>query len=66
MKLRNKKTGEILDVSIRERGSIGEYSIIVYTILGEYKSFSELTEEWELRDEKISKLAQAWRENEKN
>ena len=63
MKLRNKKTGEVFDALIRERGCAGSYSIIVcdiksyehskstldatHFVLGEYSSLAELNEEWE-------------------
>ena len=63
MKLRNKKTGEVFDALIREKGGGDKYSIIVcdikaykqsksildatHFILDEYDSLSELNEEWE-------------------
>ena len=63
MKLRNKKTGEIVDALIREQGGNGAYSHIVCDIkayepnagikaknryvLGEYNSLTEINEEWE-------------------
>lgn len=63
MKLRNKKTGEVFDALIREKGGGGSYSLIVYDIkayeskrtlvdtthyiLDEYDSLAELNEEWE-------------------
>ena len=63
MKLRNKKTGEVFDALIREKGGGGEYSLIVcdikayeqskstldetHFILGEYYSLAELNAEWE-------------------
>ena len=63
MKLRNKKTGEVFDALIRERGGGDTYSIIVcdikaynqskstldatHSILDEYDSLAELNEEWE-------------------
>lgn len=63
MKLREKKTGEVFDALIREKGGGGTYSIIVcdikayeqskstldvtHFILGEYDSLAELNEEWE-------------------
>lgn len=63
MKLRNKKTGKVFDVIIREKGGGGSYSFIVCDmkayeqskimlnsasfILGEYNSLAELNEEWE-------------------
>lgn len=62
MKLKNKKTGEVFDALIRERGCAGSYSIIVcdiksyehskstlnatHFVLGEYNSLAELNEEW--------------------
>lgn len=62
MRLRNKKTGEVFDALIRERGCAGSYSIIVcdiksyehskstlnatHFVLGEYNSLAELNEEW--------------------
>ena len=63
MKLRNKKTGEVFDALIREKGSGGSYSLIVcdikayehskntldetHFILDDYDSLAELNEEWE-------------------
>lgn len=59
MKLRNKKTGEIFDTIIREKGGGDTYSIIVCNIkeyshppiyrciLGEYDSLAKLNEDWE-------------------
>lgn len=63
MKLRNKKTGEVFDALIREKGGGDTYSIIVcdikaynqskstldatHFILDEYDSLSKLNEEWE-------------------
>lgn len=63
MKLRNKKTGEVFDALIREKGGNGAYSHIVCDIkayepnagvkaekryvLGEYNSLTELNEDWE-------------------
>lgn len=60
MKLRNKKTGKVFDVIVREKSNgDGEYSIIVCdlralrrarsvsSILGEYDSLDKLCEEWE-------------------
>ena len=59
MKLHNKKTGEIFDAIIREKGGGDKYSIIVCNIkkygqppitrciLGEYDSLAELNEDWE-------------------
>lgn len=61
--LRNKKTGEVFDALIREKGGGGSYSLIVcdikayeqskstlnetHFILDEYDSLAELNEEWE-------------------
>ena len=63
MKLRNKKTGEVFDALIREKGGGGLYSLIVcdikayeqskstldatHFILDEYDSLAELNEDWE-------------------
>lgn len=63
MKLRNKKTGEVFDALIREKGGGGSYSLIVcdikayeqskstpegtHFILDEYDSLAELNSEWE-------------------
>ena len=63
MKLRNKKTGEVFDALIRERGGGGSYSLIVcdikayeqskstldetHFVLDEYESLAGLNEEWE-------------------
>ena len=60
MKLRNKKTGKVFDVIVREKSNgDGEYSTIVCNlrspgsarsvspILGEYDSLAKLNEEWE-------------------
>lgn len=60
MKLRNKKTGKVFDVIVREKSNgDGEYSIIVCdlralrsarsvsSILGEYDSLAKLYEDWE-------------------
>ena len=63
MKLRNKKTGEVFDALIREKGGGGSYSLIVcdikayeqgkstldatHFVLDEYDSLAELNEEWE-------------------
>lgn len=63
MKLRNKKTGEIFDALIREKGGGGSYSLIVcdikayetskstldetHFILDEYETLAELNEDWE-------------------
>ena len=63
MRLRNKKTGEVFDALIRERGGAGSYSLIVcdiksyeqskstlnatHFVLGEYENLAELNDEWE-------------------
>lgn len=63
MKLRNKKTGEVFDAIIREKGGGGSYSFIVcdikayeqskctpdstHYVLDEYETLAELNEEWE-------------------
>ena len=63
MKLRNKKTGEIFDALIREKGGCGSYSLIVcdikayeqskstpdatHFVLDEYDTLAELNEDWE-------------------
>ena len=63
MKLRNKNTGEVFDVLIREKGGAGSYSLIVcdiksyeqskntldgtHFVLDEYETLAELNEEWE-------------------
>lgn len=60
MKLRNKKTGEVFDALIREKGGLGLYKHMVFDIkaykhdgcikagaLGEFNSLAELNEEWE-------------------
>ena len=63
MKLRNKKTGEVFDALIREKGGGGSYSLIVcdvkayehskstldatHFVLDEYDSLAKLNEEWE-------------------
>ena len=63
MKLRNKKTGEVFDALIREKGGGGEYSLTVcdikayekskssldatHFVLDEYDTLAELNEEWE-------------------
>ena len=65
MKLRNKKTGEIVDLSI--------YGITLHirnSTQPRYYSISELNEEWEdykpkeplIKDEKIRKAVRAWAE----
>lgn len=73
MRLRNKKTGKIGELS-------GINRIVVYeplsasscgnSILGEYDTLAELNEEWEdykpkepfIKDEKIRKVVRAWAE----
>lgn len=63
MKLRNKKTGEVFDALIREKGGAGSYSLIVcdiksyeqsksildatHFVLNEYETLTELNEDWE-------------------
>lgn len=63
MKLRNKKTGEIFDALIREKGGGGSYSLIVcdikayeqskstldatHFVLEEYDSLAKLNDDWE-------------------
>jgi hypothetical protein len=63
MKLRNKKTGEIFDAIIREKGGGGSYSLIVcdikayeqskstldatHSILGEYDTLAKFNKDWE-------------------
>lgn len=63
MRLRNKKTGEVFDALIREKGGGGSYSLIVcdikayeqskstldatHFVLDEYDSLAELNEDWE-------------------
>lgn len=63
MRLKNKKTGEVFDVLIREKGGAGSYSLIVcdikayeqskstldatHFILDEYENLTELNSEWE-------------------
>lgn len=63
MKLRNKKTGEIFDALVREKGGGGSYSLIVcdikayeqskstldqtHFVLDEYETLAKLNEEWE-------------------
>ena len=63
MKLRNKKTGEVFDALIREKGGAGSYSLIVcdiksyeqsksildatHFVLDEYETLTELNEDWE-------------------
>ena len=63
MKLRNKKTGEIFDALVREKGGGGSYSLIVcdikayeqskstldqtHFVLDEYETLAEFNDEWE-------------------
>ena len=63
MKLRNKKTGEVFDALIREKGGAGSYSLIVcdiksyeqskstldatHFVLDEYGTLAELNADWE-------------------
>lgn len=72
MKFRNKKTGEVFDALIREKGGGGSYSLIVcdvkayeqskstpdatHFVLDEYYSLAELNEEWEDFDPKKEPL----------
>lgn len=74
MKLRNKKTGEIIDLEIANiKATFGEISVIPeLAILGGneyvYHSLASLNEEWEdykeplIKDEKIRKAVRAWAE----
>lgn len=64
MKLRNKKTGEIV---ILEGELLFDNKIV---LLKQYNSLSELNEEWEdypkeplIKDEKIRKVIKEWAEN---
>ena len=74
MKLRNKKTGEIIETCKIIQNAFGE---IIMLTLGEderypyeYHSLAELNEEWEdykpkeplIKDEKICKAVRAWAE----
>ena len=64
MKLRNKKTGEIIDLDLIKNQDDGGW------LWGEYNSLAELNEEWEdykpkeplIKDEKIRKAVRAWAE----
>lgn len=63
MRLRNKKTGEVFDALIREKGGAGSYSLIVcdiksyeqskstldatHFVLDEYETLTELNSDWE-------------------
>lgn len=76
MKLRNKKTGEIIEGLISAYGISGDVAVSVrdsdvesgYTDLGRYKTLAELNEEWEdytpteplIKDEKVCNLIRAW------
>ena len=69
MKLRNKKTGEILEVkSILLFDSDTLYADEEIVTYGKYKSMQELTSDWEdyepqeplIKDEKIRKAVKAW------
>ena len=72
MKLRNKKTGEIVDFSKGNYISSKDYGFVIYKDGGrgiEYRSLAELNEEWEdapaeplIKDEKIRKAVRAWAE----
>lgn len=78
MRLRNKKTGEIIEALISVYGISGDVVVSVidgnsedgYTELGRYKTLTELNEEWEdykpaeplIKDEKIRKAVRAWAE----
>lgn len=74
MKLRNKKTGEIGELSGVNRIVVYEYDMPLCgnSILGEYDTLAELNEEWEdytpaeplIKDEKIRKAVRAWAEAE--
>lgn len=74
MKLRNKKTGEVIDeenyqFQILERAD-QFYGCETYNEVARYKSIKELSEEWEdyktakplIKDEKIRKVVKAWAE----
>lgn len=78
MKLRNKKTGEIVDAMFY--APMANYELILWkdkldpscheVRLGNYKTLTELNEEWEdytpkeplIKDEKIRKAVRAWAE----
>ena len=72
MKLRNKKTGKIGELSGVNRIVVYEYDMPLCgnSILGEYDTLAELNEEWEdytpaeplIKDEKIRKAVRAWAE----
>lgn len=70
MKLRNKKTGEIGELSGVNRMVVYEPNMPLCgnSILGEYDTLAELNEEWEdytpaeplIKDEKIRKVVRLW------
>lgn len=70
MKLRNKKTGKIGELSGVNRIVVYEYDMPLCgnSILGEYNTLAELNEEWEdytpaeplIKDEKVRKAVRAW------
>lgn len=78
MKLRNKKTGMIIEGLISAYGVSGDVAVSVmdsnaesgYTDLGRYETLAKLNEEWEdyktaeplIKDEKIRKIVRAWAE----
>lgn len=78
MKLRNKKTGEIIEALISACGISGDVVVSVmdsnsedgYKDLGQYVTLGELNEDWEdykpkeplIKDEKIRKAVKAWAE----
>mgnify|MGYP007115377006 CR=1 FL=1 len=76
MKLRNKKTGEIIDLEVGRITDIGYGSAILLSPVAAinesytYPSLAELNEEWEdyepkeplIKDEKIRKAVRAWAE----
>ena len=77
MKLRNKKTGEIVYATMMASYGGGELQIRYYPVdnaedtqFKEYRSLAELNEEWEdykpaeplIKDEKIRKAVRAWAE----
>ena len=78
MKLRNKKTGKVIEGLISAYGISGDVAVSImdaneecgYFDLGRYKTLAELNEEWEdykpteplIKDEKIRKAVRAWAE----
>lgn len=72
MKLRNKKTGEIVETDYKFGVSIPTDRFIGcknYDQIAEYNSLAELNEEWEdapaeplIKDEKVRKAVRAWAE----